>query len=203
MSEAGQNKTPRSRVDGIRIKPLAVVAGFFIILLIIVNRDSHPGKSLKQIQYESWLNETEQKTRTSVNNETLPNLSLIVIPFERDRTPMEKVINANNISHARDKILRLLQLINESGLNRFQTEKPSADPGNIILKIQGEDKSFTLNFQPSDVEENVKAALMLKLFDEYMKDQIPENLAKQQADDEMARIKEDISRIMEGAEIAP
>ena len=174
-----------------------VPAIFFVFLLYIVNFETIPGKSREQVKYESWLSETESKTILNENLEVLPNISL-VIKDAKDFSPnLVETIGPHNISNGKEKIMRLLHLISEAGLYRFLTDSPSAKGGHIVLRIESPDKSFTLNFKPSDVEKNIKASLMLKLFSEYSKDKIPENLAQSKKSEEMAYVKENWSELFE------
>ena len=170
----------------------------FAAILYFANKDQHEvTKTKSQIQYETWLTETESKSRASINNEPLPSLSLTIIPSKNSAPAIENIINANNISDSKEKILRLLSLISEAGLYNYQTEKLNTSPGDIVLKIQASEKLFTLQFQPSDIESNIKASLMLKLYQEYAKEKIPENLANRNATTSVTGIKDSIFALFE------
>ncbi len=204
MSEETTNLTEATKAPEYKLTYIHKILGFFLlaILLYIVNREVPVTKSESQTQYETWLQDTESKTQTSLNNEALPDITLTVIPEKSTLPSSEQLLTANNIAHGRDRILRLLQLIKEAGLYDFQTDILTTKPGDIILKIQSPEKTFTLKFRPRDVEANVKASLMLKLFDEYSKDKIPDNLAKLMNSEELSYIKENVANIFEGDELS-
>jgi hypothetical protein len=179
--------------------PYKILIGiFFAVLLYFANKDYQESPaSASQIQYEKWLTETEAKSRASINNEPLPELDLTILPVKAGEPANERMINANNVSNAKEKILRLLALIDEAGLYQYQTDKPLPLPGDIVLKIQSPDKIFHLKFKPADIEKNIKATLTLKLFEEYLKDKIPENMAKRKESSDPASLKNSLFQLFE------
>lgn len=158
--------------------PLSIVgAAFIAILFISVNKGAEQiTKTKEELEYEKWL-ETTTVNRSSLNAESLPSLSLRIMPSKtEEQTEIQAkdlYLAANLHPDGKDRILRILELVRESELLSFATRSISPEqPGDLTLRIESPEKKYILRFNQDEANKNVKTTLLLKLFEEYSKDRV-------------------------------
>ena len=155
----------------------AIAVVLVIVLLILINRDGRPGKTKSEREYENWLSSTEEKQKSGIIPQTLPVLTLRIYPLDGSTNIKEMKLTPSESQEKAQQVLRVLQLAREAGLFAFETNKPGEREGDIILRVESSERNFTVKFRQSDIEANIKAALFLKLFEEYNKP-LTQNVSK-------------------------
>ena len=70
-----------------------------------------------------------------------------------------------------EKILRLLRQAREAKLFLIKREAPT----DMVLEIKDENRHFVSTFNETDIKDNLKIAIFVKLFEEFIKDQSSPN----------------------------
>lgn len=147
-----------------RLRYLSLLAAF--LLLVLFNARTAEVDTVEQRQYEAWLSERD-RTATPEQSETLPqNLVVSLIGVRRiGEPPITWQLRSIDSENARERALRILQMAREANLFTVGG-KVSSDAG-LVLEIQEGERKFTVGITPQVVEQNLRVATMLRLFQEY------------------------------------
>lgn len=137
-------------------------------------------KSKDEIEFEQWIETASVQLTYDKDASELPELSLKVIPDGVSTKEKELIIKALGDDDSRARLQRLLDLVKEAGLYAYSRKAGStARAGDLVFSISSDTKDYTLVVPYKEIRNNVKAALLLKLMDEYAKIKVsPQELAR-------------------------
>lgn len=158
---------------------------FIVMLGALLWRVQRPLESSLQYEFDGWLSKTqgeiESKERILNDLETTEEEKKGPLPsLEEVPTLQLDLVAASDASTRRFKLeaksseevaraLRLLELMQEAKIFSLSNARALKQPGRTIVRlyVMSPGKSFESNFTDVEVEENLQALLLLKLFEEY------------------------------------
>jgi hypothetical protein len=150
-------------------KSRLVAVGITIVCLYAFNLSGRPVKTAVQSEYESWLEKTDKVLRDKETSEMdLPTITVQVSFPEEGVTDENWKLTAENQPQNRDRILRILHLVEESDL--LAISNPRADSSRspkISINIKDSSSEFESVFNEADIAANLKVHLLLRLFKEF------------------------------------
>lgn len=156
---------------------LAVLAAALVLF-----RQTLPGsRSALQLSFDQWLEQKENFLSTlasqpsqhaSPNEDSnmpqMPELRLELAPGTNVAAVNLKLPPAAEVKHAQ-QILRLLQLMREADVFSLsqQTTSNSLKHPRVTMQVKDNGQTFISQFNASAIKDNLKAQLLLRLFNEY------------------------------------
>jgi hypothetical protein len=141
---------------------LAVIA-----VLLAINLSKTPAKSIQQAEFEMWLMGQEELLEQAGHQpDFVSPVTLRLFSLAPDKN-VDYRLSASSTLGAR-RALRLLQLIREADL--FSASKWETDPGiwpGFSLLIEDGQRVFKTQLRDREIEDNIPAKTMLKLFQVY------------------------------------
>lgn len=164
----------RSQLRAIGIVALAIV-------LVLFGRSLPARRSEQQLAFDHWslskekiLREVEEHsgdgTRSPelVSPVSLPVLFLEMVGYE-SLDPSVSRIAVTEEAGVIDQTLRLFQLMRESDIFSIgsRISEPNSGQPHVVLRVVDGKQEFSASFRERDIEGNVQALLLLKLFREF------------------------------------
>ena len=146
----------------------SIVAVFTLTLLIAVNSTARPSKSERESQFESWLKQTEPLLDSADNAPAGVPLIIVRVNAARNGQPIKWELSSSNDSIERnDQMVRLLNLMREANVFS-KNDSPNANPTeNFLISVEDARSSFKASLGPKELEQNIPAQNLLKLFEVY------------------------------------
>lgn len=175
------NQAITSVANRLNVRPVTLrITGIMLVILLLIAANASSTKvrtkSEHQLAYETWLKNTEPAFITETDPKLLPILTLKFIGRDEQSTRELKLIPFED-GESKSRVLRILNLAGEAGL--FSVKRPAGaagKPGNVVLTVESPVQNFYTELSEKDLEKNFKAALLLKLFDEFVKVNVPGKL---------------------------
>ena len=131
-----------------------------LLFLWIFNPFEAQVKNKEQNEFENWLNAS--KSSQSSEQSEKSRISISIKSVSPSRTFNWEIRSGDGNENA-GMVERLLKQAREASLFDLDKKKDSE----ITLSVIDGEKTFLSRFNESDIEGNVKAALFLRLFEEY------------------------------------
>ena len=161
------------------------LAGLGILILVALFARTLPSaRSETQREFDQWLEAREQvyvaaAQRTPApggEQVNLPMVSLEAVPAEGNSPARFSLGQGADPEH----MLRLLMLMRDANIFTIGDKSEQEEgPGSYTVRVQEGEEVFQSRFGQSDIESNVQARTMLKLFEQFA---VPLNTLETQGD---------------------
>lgn len=158
------NNTPRR----VPVKLIAALI-FLVILFAVFNLSRRPLENEAQVSYNNWYANAEKEINRGAGEPVTIKLSVTdptAPPGKREfEFKYPDAAASANPNEARDRTLRILQLIGESKLFAISTR--DSEPRVVAIKIDNGTNHFETRFNLDRIADNIQAQNLLRLAEVY------------------------------------
>ncbi|MBN8548492.1 MAG: hypothetical protein J0M12_04165 [Deltaproteobacteria bacterium] len=150
-----------------KAKAVVLIAAAFLFLAI--NRNQSVPKDPRQVEFETWLT-TVESAGPSAQEKLQQQPISIALTSEYPEFLADWKLTSNG-SAADARVMRMLQLAREGNLFSLGAATPPNASPLLRLKIERENRIFTVAFTREEIAQNLQAQSLLKLFEVYAGEQ--------------------------------